>query len=129
MENRNTYTVVCPFCNTQHQRRNEYLNVICACGGKYYPCSGKWLNRKTGEWIDGLANNRCDCKACPQRKMNHDETGWKCVSWAFTVRILKNMLECVDSLSDIQKNAITTTIETVEEQERLLEMKDDRKGE
>ena len=117
-----TYSVVCPFCNTVHQRTSAYLNVICACGGKYYPCSGKWINRKTGEHVEGLANNICDCKACPQRRLNHKETGWKCISYAYAVNTLKNLVDCVDSLSDEQKNAIAVTIETVKEQEKLLEM-------
>lgn len=116
-----THHVVCPFCSTVHQRSSLYLNIICSCGGKYYPCNGEWINRKTGERVKGLANNRCDCKACPQRKMNHDETGFKCISFAYTVRILKNLLECAESLSENQKNAITVTINTIEEQEKLLE--------
>lgn len=122
MENRNVHHVVCPFCNAVLARPHPYLNVICACGGKFYPCNGEWINRKTGERVKGLANNRCDCKACPQRKMNHKETGWKCISYAYTANTLKHLADGVDSLSDEQKNAIAITIKTIEEQEKLLEM-------
>ena len=42
-------TVVCPFCGEIHERRAEYLNAICSCGGKYYAVDRTWLNRRTGE--------------------------------------------------------------------------------
>lgn len=114
--------VVCPFCKTVHKRTNIYLNVICSCGGKYYPCSGKWINRQTGAIVEGLANNRCDCKACPQHRMNRDETGFKCISYGFVIVVLKNILECVDALTESQRDVITRTINMVEELDKQLEM-------
>ena len=114
MKDSKFYTV-CPFCNTVHQRTNLYLNVICACGGKYYPCSGDWINRRTGEKAKGLANNKCDCKACPQHQINQAETGFKCNSYGFTVCILKSILDYADSLTVSQRNSIRTTINTLKE--------------
>lgn len=109
------YYVVCPFCHTIHQRTNPYLNVVCACGGKYYPCSGDWINRQTGDKVKGLANNRCDCKACPQHQINKSETGFKCISYGFTTQILKNVLEYANSLTETQRNSISIAIDTLEE--------------
>lgn len=124
MKNSEQYAV-CPFCHTVHKRTNLYLNVICACGGKYYPCSGDWINRQTGDRVKGLANNRCDCKACPQHRKNHDETGYKCISFGFVIRILKNVLECENSLTETQRNSISIAIDTVEELDKQLEMNDE----
>lgn len=115
------HSVVRPFCYTVHQRTNRYLNVICACGGKYYPCSGEWINRRTGERIEGLANNRCDCKSCPQHQLNRKETGFKCISYGFTVNILKNIVECENSLTEVQKSSIGIAINTIEELDKELD--------
>ena len=111
---------VCPFCHRVHERTNRHLNIICDCGGKYYASNGDWINRKTGETVRA-PKEKCGCKKCKQWQINRDECGWSCISFEFTVRMLKNILECDEySLTEIQKEAIKMTIETVEEQDKSI---------
>ena len=120
MTDNTTYSTVCPFCNKVHQLSRRYINVVCDCGGKRYANTGDWLNRKTGVWVRA-PKAKCGCEKCKQWQTNSDEVGWACISFGFTVRILKNMLECDgDLLTEKQKEAIKTTIEIVEKRDRTL---------
>lgn len=68
--------------------------------------------------------NKCGCEHCQyckQREINNDETGHKCISFAYTVRIIKNILECEESLSSTQREAMLLTIDTIEELEKSLD--------
>ena len=107
---------VCPFCNKIHSVHSPYLNIFCECGGKYYVNTGDWLNRITGEKVKA-PKSRCgceQCEQCEQHKINKDETGFYCYSFAFTRRILSNMLDCEESLTSEQKEAFVTVIDTIE---------------
>ena len=112
-KNSRRWSRVCPFCNKVHSVQNPYLNVICGCGGKYYANTGDWLNRTTGEKVKA-PKSRCGCEGCNQHKINKDETGFYCYSFAFTRRILLNMLDTEDSLTAEQRDAFTTVIDTIE---------------
>ena len=65
-----------------------------------------------------LSENRCGCIRCAQLKKNHDETGWYCISYAFVVRIIKNLLECKKTLTTAQQEAMRLTAETIEAEDK-----------
>lgn len=68
--------------------------------------------------------NKCDCEYCQyckQREINYDETGHKCISFVYTVRIIKNILECEDTLNSAQREAMILTINTIEDLEKALD--------
>lgn len=109
----NRYSRVCPFCNKVHSVSSHYLNIICECGGKYYANTRDWFNRNTGEKVKGL-KNKCGCDKCDQWRINKDETGFNCLSYGFTRRILLNILECEESLTVAQREAFDTVIETID---------------
>lgn len=69
------YSVVCPFCNTVHHRTGPYLNTICACGGKHYSRNDEWINRKTGEHVDGggVSMRNLNLSVC----VMHDDKSWE----------------------------------------------------
>lgn len=104
---------ICPFCEKIHIVRAPYLNTICECGGKYYSNDGYWLNRKTGEKVKN-PKSKCDCEKCKRRNINKDETGFNCYSFAYTRRILLNLLDTEKTLSSEQKAAFNTVIEMIE---------------
>lgn len=110
---------VCPFCNKIHQVTSPYINVVCGCGGKYYANNGDWVNRDTGEVVKGL-HSKCGCEKCEQWKVNKDESGFNCISFGFTRRILLNVLECEESLTSAQKEAFNTVIETIEKLDKEI---------
>ena len=112
-------TRVCPFCKKIHRVDSPYLNIICECGGKYYSGTGDWLNRTTGEVVNGL-QNKCGCDKCGQRKINKYETGFNCISFGFARRILLNMLECEKSLTPAQRDAFHTVIEIIEKLDKEI---------
>lgn len=112
---------VCPFCNEVHYTRSPYLNVVCRCGGKFYAITGDWLDRKTGEKVKGL-NNKCGCEKCEQHKTNKNETGFNCISFGFTRRILLNVLDCEESLTQEQKDAFATVINVIEKLDKEVQI-------
>ena len=113
-------STVCPFCNKIHSIRSPYLNIICECGGKYYASTGDWLNRFTGEMVKGLRNNK-EYEKCKQHKINKEETGFNCISFGFTRRILLNVLDCEETLTTKEKEAFTTVINTIEKLDKEYE--------
>lgn len=119
--NKRPWARVCPFCNKVHYLRSRYMNVRCKCGGKYYANTGDWINRVTGEKVEAL-KSKCGCERCKQHKINKDETGFNCISFGFTRRILLNIVECEESLTLAQKEAFTTVIETIEKLDQEVKL-------
>lgn len=68
--------------------------------------------------------NKCDCKHCEQHKINYDETDWNCISFGFVVRIIKNILECDDSLTSEQRDSMRITYEIIEKLDKDLVTKE-----
>ena len=120
--------------------RDDHLNV-CAEHINYYPVNldkeikrgllskVESIHRKTidaaterkNKVKDGkysLSGNRCGCSKCNQHKVNHDETDWYCIFYGLVVRLIKNLLECKESLSETQREALRLTAETFEEEDK-----------
>lgn len=114
-----TVSRVCPFCKKVHSIASPHLNIICECGGKYYANTGDWLNRNTGETVSGIWS-KCGCEKCKQHKINKYETGFNCMFFGFTRRILLNVLECEESLTSAEKAAFNTVIETIEKLDKEI---------
>lgn len=112
---------VCPFCKKIHSVNSPYLNTICECGGKYYAITGTWLNRVTGEEVKNPRSKCMKCKKCKRHKINKDETGFNCLSYGYTRRILLNLLEYEETLSSTQIEALNTVIETIEKLDKEID--------
>lgn len=126
--------------------RDDHLNV-CAEHINYYPINldkeikkgllskVESIHRRTidaaterkNKVKDGkysLVGNRCGCSKCNQRKVNHDETDWYCISYGLAVTLIKNLLECKETLSEKQRDALRLTAATFEEEDKEFREKE-----
>jgi hypothetical protein len=66
--------------------------------------------------------NKCGCEKCEQHKTNKNETGFNCISFGFTRRILFNVLDCEESLTQEQKDAFATVIDVIEKLDKEVQI-------